>query len=166
MASLTNSVKLQPLNQQGFTLVETIISIALLLVFSISATSLSSLATKSVTLSQQRDAANRLAREGMEAVYAVRASDFTSVTQGTFHPVFGPSGWTLVSGSETTGSFTRSITISSIMRDIGCTTSVCDIVSAGGSTDEGSYKVVVLITWTEDGQSKQISQESLITYWR
>ncbi len=151
---------------KAFTLIETLISIALLLVFAISTIAVSNLAAKSVTLSQQRDTANRYAREAMEAVYSIRAADFNLLSTGTFHPVYTGSGWTLTSGSETLGAFTRSITISSVMRDIGCIASVCDIVPGGGRVDPGTLKVQVELDWVENGQGKNVTQDSLITYWR
>lgn len=152
--------------KNGFTLIESLISIAILLILVVGGLSASTLATASVILNQNRSQANFLAQEGMEAVQSVRAGNFLSLKTGEFHPVMGPSVWSLVSGPEVVGKFTRSIIISPIERAISCFTAVCDIVSGGGVTDTGSFKVNVKIAWPEVNGPKEVNLVTLVTYWR
>ncbi len=150
----------------GFTLVEATLSMALLLLLGIGAVAANRLATTSVTINQLRSKGNILAEEGMEALMSVRAGDFLSMSPGTFHPVFDGAKWTLVSGAETLGVFTRSIVISQAMRELICFAAVCDIVDEGGINDEGTLKASINVSWPQQGETKQIILSSIITYWR
>jgi type II secretory pathway pseudopilin PulG len=153
-------------NEQGFTILEVILAIALLLTVTVGTLSANSLATKGTVLSHQRSEAQRLIREEMDAVASVRAANFLNIHTGTYHPVSTPGGWTLVAGTETVGNFTREIVISSVLRALTCVTQVCDIVAAGGVIDEHTFKAKATVHWTENGQAKQTTMETLITYWR
>lgn len=151
---------------KGFTLVEVLVSITLILLISVGGLAANSLATNAVQTNQMRDKANFLAREGMEAVQSVRAANFPSLHPGDFHPVYGVNGWTLSSGSETIGDFTRTITISSVERELTCTETVCAIVPAGGIVDSSTMKVQVKVSWKERGSDKSYSLDTYVTYWR
>lgn len=151
---------------QGFTLVEATVSMAILLMLSIGAVAANKLATTSVTINQLRSKGNILAEEGMEALMSVRAGDFLSISPGTFHPVFDGVKWTLVTGPETIGTFTRSIEIAQAMRELICFAAVCEIVEQGGINDEGTFTASVRVSWVQQGETKEIVLSSIITYWR
>ena len=164
---LLSSAQMGSLNKQrGFTLVEVMVAIALLMVLTVGSLSANSLATGAVVINQKRSQANFLAREAMEAIMSIRAASFTSLVAGDFHPVMTGAGWTISPGSETLGEFTRTVTISNVMRQLGCTISVCDVVDAGGVIDEGTLKVEVTVDWKESGGDKSYVLNSLVTYWR
>lgn len=150
----------------GFTLVEILVAISLLLVLAVGALSANTLTTTTITLNQRRSEANRLAREAMEALYAIRAADFVSLFPGEFHPSLTPSGWVLTPGSQVLGHFTRKIQLSAVQRDLACAQAVCDIIPGGGITDEGSLFAVVTVTWPEADGQQTFQLDSLITYWR
>lgn len=151
---------------KGFTLVEAMIAVSLVLVLIVGSLAANSLATNTVVINQMRSQANFLAREGMEAVRAIRAANFTSLHRGDFHPVNTQYGWTLGDGSETIGQFTRAITIEQVQRRIGCNTPVCDIVQEGGLVDPGTFKVKVTVSWKEARSDKTYEISSIISYWR
>lgn len=152
--------------EKGFTLIEALISISILLLLAVGGISANRLATAAITLNRDRSQANSLADEGMEAVESVRAANFLSLSTGDFHPVNGPVGWSLMPGVETIGKFTRVINISQVLRDLSCSTTVCDIVSAGGIVDTGSLMANVTVSWPESDGTKNINLSALITYFR
>lgn len=159
MASLIKS-------KRGFSLIEIIVSIALMMVIVVGSLSANSLASNSVGLNKVRSQANLLAKEGIEALLSVRAADFLYLSIGDFHPVMNSGSWTLASGPETIGQFTRTITLSPVMRDMVCATPVCGVVSAGGLTDPLSYYALVKVSWKENAQDKIYQLNSFVTYWR
>ncbi|NCP47092.1 prepilin-type N-terminal cleavage/methylation domain-containing protein [bacterium] len=152
--------------QTGFTLVEAMISVAVLLVLAVGSVAANRLTSSGVTINKLRSQANTLSVEAMEALLSMRAENFLGLSMGVFHPVFGESGWNLVSGQETVGSFTRSITLNPVQRNLVCFVAVCDITVQGGIDDPGSLNADVKVSWLQGGQDKEIHLTSLITYWR
>ena len=74
--------------KNGFTLIEAMISVAVLLVLAVGAVAANRLTTSSVTINQLRTQGNTLAVETMEVVGSLRADNFLNLTSGTFHPFF------------------------------------------------------------------------------
>ncbi len=159
MASSTKS-------QSGFSLIEVLVAVSLLTIVMVGGFSANSLAANAVSVNKMRDQANLLAKEGMEALHSVRAADFQSLTPGTFHPVLDSGTWTLSPGEEEVGKHTRKIILSSVMRNLVCETSVCDIVTAGGLTDPLTLRAVVEVSWKENDLDKKYQLNTLVTYWR
>lgn len=159
MALLTSSAK-------GFTLIEALLSMTVLLLLGVGGVAANRLTTASVTINQLRSRANILAEEGTEALMSARAHDYLALSPGTFHPVFDGTKWTLSPGEETIGPFTRSITLSTVQRDLTCFNSVCDITDQGGVTDEGTLKAETKVRWIQQSATTEIVLSSLITYWR
>ena len=62
----------------------------------------------------ERARANLLAEEGIEAVRNMRDAAYTNLTNGTFGLAQSGGVWTLSGSSDTSGAFTRSITIASV----------------------------------------------------
>jgi prepilin-type N-terminal cleavage/methylation domain-containing protein len=154
------------IHSNGFTLIEVLLAMALLLTVTVGTIAGNSLATKGTQLSQQRANANRLAQEAMEAVHGTRAAFFPALNRGIYHPVQSPTGWRLDPGPETIEGFNRQIILASVYRSLACTEGVCEIVEAGGIVDEGSLKATVEVDWEENNETHQIILETLITYWR
>lgn len=161
MASSTKSG-----GRAGFTLIEVLVAVSLLTIVMVGGFSANSLAANSAGINKLRSQANLLAREGMEALASVRAADFTSLSPGTFHPVNNSGLWVLSPGEEILTKYTRKIVLTPVMRDMVCSTPVCDIVSAGGKTDPYTYKATVTVGWKENDEDKSFALNSLITYWR
>ncbi len=154
------------INNKGFSLIEAMISVAVLLVMAVGAVAANRLTTSSVTINQLRTKANTLAVEAMEVVESLRADNYLNLTTGTFHPVFDGSKWSLTAGPETIGSFTRSVVISPVQRSLVCFTAVCDMVPKGGIVDIGTMNAEVNVSWLQSTVTKTIKLDSLITYWR
>ncbi len=153
-------------SQGGFTLIEVLVAVSLLTIVMVGGFSANNLAANGAGINKLRSQANLLAGEGMEALLSVRAADFTSLSPGTFQPVYNSGIWTLSPGAEVLEKYTRKIVLTPVMRDMVCSTPVCDIVSAGGKTDPYTYQATVEVAWKENDQDKSFALYSLITYWR
>lgn len=151
---------------KGFSLIEVLVAISLLMLVMIGSLSANNLAANSVGLNKTRNQANLLAREGVEALHSVRAADFNSLGLGDFHPVNNSGVWSLVNGVETIGKFDRVITLLPVMRNLVCSTPVCDVVTGGGLTDPLSFYALVKVTWKENDLDKVYQLNTFITYWR
>ncbi len=155
---------------KGFTLVEILVSMALFMAITVGLISLTQLSVKSTASSRLRVQASTVLHQTMEATMAVRASNFSDFSQGTYHPQIIDSKWTLVSGTETIGGaaeIERWVEISRIQREISCGGErVCPIVTSGGVVDPVTFKAKVVVVWSEQGQDHQEELESLLTFWR
>ena len=116
----------------------------------------------------KQDKADFLAREEIEAIRAFRDSTAStwnttglgSYSAGTaYRMVLGgvPQSWSVASGSETTGGFTRQFTLARVSRDTSGY-----IVSSGGTDDPDTRKVTVQVTWS--GKTRQIT--TYLTNWQ
>jgi hypothetical protein len=91
----------------------------------------------------QRVAAVPLTREGIEAVRVVREAGWEEfAVNGIYHPLVSSGTWTLALGEENVDGFTRSITISDVMRG-----PAGEIVAFGGTPDPSTKLVNVTVAW-------------------
>lgn len=150
----------------GFTLVEALLAVTVLMTVVVGSVAANRLTTAGIKIGQMRSQANTLASEAMDAVMSIKLEDFSAIKLGTYYPVHNGTKWTLVSGTETVGGLTRSVTFSPVMRALSCFTIICDIVTQGGIVDPNSFYVKITVSWSESGQSKSTVMDSLITYWR
>lgn len=137
-------------NKQGFMLIEVVVATAIIIVSVLVAMSVTQ---KSVYVSRQAlhtSQASFLLEEGAEVVRILRDSNWTnisSLTAGTnYYPTYS-SSWSLSTISSNVGSFTRTVTLTSVSRD--ATTG--DIVSSGGVDDVGTKLITVNVSWLEGG---------------
>jgi len=72
-----------------------------------------------------------------------------------------PIKWALVAGLQTKDGFTQSIVFSAVRRDVNG-----NIVDFGGNLDNYSKMARVKITWQDQGKTKQIQLDNLLTSWR
>jgi type II secretory pathway pseudopilin PulG len=148
-------------HQAGATIVEVLVAIALTgIMLPALATALVAAHAGKATSGQQLQAES-LMREGTEAVRSVREKGWSNIaTDGTYHPVISGSAWALSAGSETIGSFTRSIVISTPQRN-----SSGVIVTSGGTNDPSTKHVVVTVSWTTPTNSS-IASDAYLTRWQ
>ena len=149
------------MKERGATLVEVLVAIALAGVM------LPTLATALITShagrasSRQQLQAAALMREASEAVRTVRDSGWGNIaTDGTYHPSVSGSTWTLASGSETIGDFTRQIVISTAQRDSGGA-----LVASGGTNDPATKHIEVTVSWTAP-YSSSVSNDTYLSRWQ
>ena len=149
------------MKERGATLVEVLVAIALAGVM------LPTLATALITShagrasSRQQLQAAALMREATEAVRTVRESGWNNIaTDGTYHPSISGDSWTLASGSETIGDFTRQVVISTAQRDSGGA-----IVASGGTNDPATKHIEVTVSW-ETPYSSSVSDDTYLNRWQ
>ena len=96
----------------------------------------------------QRLLAIPLLRETQEAVRVVREKNWnTFAVNGTYHPVIVSNTWSLVSGTETINTFTRSISISDV-----------------SPFDPSTKKVIATVSWTTPYSSSVSSTTYISRY--
>lgn len=152
---------------KGFTLVEVMMAVGLLMVLIMAGVGIGRLAVKSSQVSQIRVDAVNLSRATMEAVMAVRANNFGSLNGGTYYPAMVDGEWALVAGTQEVGDLARWVEITKVQRQLSCNGErVCPIVQSGGIVDPVTFRGKVVVSWEESGEVRQVDLESLLTYWR
>ena len=153
--------------KKGFTLVEVLVGMALLMVLTVGLVSLTQLSVRASETARWRSKALMLLQQTMEAAMAVRASDFSVLSEGIYHPVVSEGKWTLGADSEMVEGMERWIEIGKIQREVSCAGErVCPIVSSGGVVDPVTFKATAVVIWEERGEEKREELESLLTFWR
>ena len=172
-------------NSQGFTLVEIMLATGLLLMFSTVTVGLFRIGTLSSSKSENAVKGMMLAKEGVEAVYSIRDTggspwNWTSTPASTvnteyYQPTIVATAWSL--GAKQTATpvptmaaphtgFSRRVYIQDVRRAVGCGSSICGIVESGGSVDSGTKKIIVIVEWFEERETKQASASSYLTRWK
>ncbi|HBU21318.1 TPA: hypothetical protein DEB02_00075, partial [Candidatus Beckwithbacteria bacterium] len=150
-----------------FTLVEVLVALALLSTLVVGVVTLTGLSTKASATLRLKASAGAILTKTMEATLAVRASNFGSLTEGTFHPEVVGGKWALTPGKETVDGVERWVEISRVQREVSCGGErVCPIVDSGGVVDPVTFRGKAFVSWSELGEVRQESLESLLTFWR
>jgi len=154
----------------GFTLVEVLVAITLFITLIAGLIGLTQLSVRATDASRLRVKSGNILQQTMEAVMAVRASNFSSLDQGIFHPEIVSDKWNLISGTEIIDpidSIERWVEISRVQREVSCGGErVCPVVDSGGIVDPVTFKARVVVSWQEHGQDQQQELESFLTFWR
>ncbi len=132
--------------RRGFSSVEILLSVALfsIIVFSFMVAYL--YGEESTSLAGNRARAVLLAQEGLEAVRNMRDSDFNSLIDGSYGLAVATGTWIFSGSSDTTGIFTRTITI--------------------GSLDVNRKHVTSTVTWQQNAQrTGSVSMATRLMYW-
>ncbi len=105
-----------------------------------------------------------LAEEGVEAVRSLRDESWTTnvaaLTGGaTYYPVISGNQWTLTATDPgpVNNLYTRTVTVSSVNRDIN------DDIAVAGTPDPNTKEVIVVVTWGENQQTKDVTLTTYIT---
>lgn len=163
-------------NQRGFTFVELLIAIGLIGIFVPVIVKSLSFSLFASHQGEQFTQGYAHAQEGMEAVYSMKSdsgwewtsSSPTNTSPGEYYqPMFTGGTWQLGSilnitpPAVTKDPYTRSIEILEVQR---CPAydpfAICD---SGGAVDDLSRKIIVRVTWPEDGDIGQVQLESYVT---
>jgi len=153
--------------KKGFTLVEVLVAMALLMVLTVGLVGLTQLSVRASAVSRLRVGAMAILSETMEATMAVRASNFGSLDERVYHPEVAEGKWALVDGTEMVRGIERWVEISKVQREISCGGErVCPIVESGGVVDPVTFKAKAVVVWQERGEDKREELESLLTFWR
>lgn len=100
--------------QRGFSLVEVILASAVFVLLITALVGAYLYGQESTALAGNRARATMLAEEGLEAVRNIRDAGFSNLTDGTHGLAVVGNQWALFGTSDTTGIFTRQITISAV----------------------------------------------------
>lgn len=147
------------IKQRGATLVEVLVAIALTgIMLPTLATALVTSHAGRATVRQQLKA-TALAHEAAEAVRVVREQGWENLADGTYHPAISGSTWSLASGSETVGNFTRQIVINPAERDSGGS------LVQSGTADPAAKRVEITVSWNQP-YSASVSEELYFTRWQ
>ena len=154
------------LKNQGFGLIEIIIVVAIV---SLAFGALGGLGNYSLKISNRlknQIIATNLAAEIIEAAKAVKDENWNILAglslETPFHPekTGPPQKWTLASDSENLNRFSRQAVLSQVFRDVN------DNIAPTGTLDSNTKKITATVSWTEDGQNRQISLTAYLTNWK
>jgi prepilin-type N-terminal cleavage/methylation domain-containing protein len=133
----------------GFTLIEVMIASALVATVTISFLSFAQRGLGLSSRSLRQVQATLLLEEGAEAVKTIRDANWTNISgltlNNTYYLSYNTSTnvWSLSTTlNDIDGVFTRTVVVDSVNRD-----SNDDIVASGGTTDTGTKKVTVTVSW-------------------
>lgn len=135
------------LRKKGSSLIEILLAVAILALFSTAVIGSLVYARESTVSNGFKKRALLLAEEGLEAVRSIRDQSYDNLTDGNYGLSVDSYHWVLSSLPETIDGFTREVSISEI--------------------DPDSKKIVVTISWeTFLGRQKTLSLESILSNWR
>ena len=155
------------IKRQGFTLVEILVAMALLMTLTIGLVGLGQLSVRASMTSRLRVKAMAVLQGTMEAAMAVRASNFGSLTEGTYYPVISEGKWSLEDGTEMVGTVERWVEVYKIQREVSCGGErICPIVESGGVVDPVTFRAKAVVVWDDRGEEQREELESLLTFWR
>lgn len=150
--------------QQGQSLLEVILAMAIFAFFAASMVSLAVGGFIALEQGGEHTKAEALAEEGIEAVRAIRDRAWNENIYITSSVGISGSQW-IFSGegtTETIGQFTRVISFLDVCRDAGDNIALCP----GLYNDPHSRKIIVEVKWdVREGVSNAIRREAYITNW-
>jgi prepilin-type N-terminal cleavage/methylation domain-containing protein len=156
--------------KKGFSLVEVVLSVALLAVFLPAFIHLFSFSTFATSQGEKFTKAHAIAQEQMEAVIFLKNEggsdwDWTSKPVDTasgqnYQPQFSAGTWDLgpIQSSEPlpVDGYTKKVGIRRILR---CGVTICEF----GAPDNFSREVTVIVGWTENGKDQEVELKTLVT---
>ena len=137
-------------HEAGFSLVEVVVASAII---SISLVAIIQITGSALAFSRQANnvyVASTYLEEGAEAMRTIRDNGWTNISSlsssSTYYLNFNNSTntWSLSTASSTVGIYTRTISVTPVMRD-----SNFDITMGSGTTDTNTDKVTVTVSWKE-----------------
>lgn len=129
------------LNVNGFSLIEIILSSALVGLFAVAFLGVLGFSQESTLRAGQRNRAIFLAEEGIEAARSIRDEAFVNLTVGD-HGLLSGTKWGLTNQAEAIENFTRTITIADINSQTKQVTSKIAWKQAGGNQVSVSFSTL------------------------
>ena len=151
----------------GFGIVEVIVAMSIFIIIAVTAvtTIIGSFSTN--RLGDEETKATLIAQEGLEAARSIKnqgwANPFlgTLCTSGCGVSISG-GVWSWLGSSNTSGNFTRIITVANVQRNGGS-----DIVTSGGTDDPDTKKVTSTVTWNfTPARNNTVSLATYLTNFR
>lgn len=157
-------------NKKGISAIEILIVVSIIVVALTALLGLVSFSLKSSNLIKHTVQANALAQETMEAVRNLRdQTSWDNDGLGTFavntayHPEKTstvPPEWTLLSGEEIIGIFSRKVVFGKIFRDAN------DDIADSGTEDTNTKIATTTVSWEKRGGTHQVEIVSYFTNWQ
>lgn len=147
--------------QRAFGLVETVVAMGLFIVFVSAAGPLLSQSYRANRLGGETSAATAFAQEGLDAARSIKNQGWTTFAAATgVHGVTSGGGtWAFAGTSDANGKYTRTVTVSSVNRDVSG-----NIVATGGTDDPDTKKVDSTVTWSfGTGRNESLTQTTYLT---
>jgi len=132
-------------NQTGISLVEVLLAVLLFGLMVTAITGALLYGRTSTNMSGNRQRANMLAEEGVEAVRNVRDASYSNLTDGTFGLTKTSNQWALSGSSDTTDAFTRQTVVS--------------------STGTNRKLITSTVSWPQGAGTAQTSVTTELTNW-
>lgn len=149
---------------RGFGVVEIVVVAGLASVALVSILQLAVVVNRPIAAGVREAEATYLAEEALEAVRVVRNESWTDnidplANDTTYYPIIASSAWTLTTTDPgpLQARYTRTVTFGEVYRDDD------DNISDTGELDPKTRKVTATVSWTEHGQSKNVTLETYIT---
>lgn len=132
---------------KGFLLVETLLAGSVFVLFLTAFAGVFYYGIQSSSFAGDRARAIVYAEEGQEAVRSIKNLNFTNLTDGTYGLTYSSSSWVLSGSSDTTGVFTRTVTIATV------------------STNRKN--ITVTVTWPQtSGRTGTVTTYARLTNWK
>ncbi len=153
-------------DQFGFTIIEIIIALAVVLTACVGLLQLASLQTKAAALAAQETRAYFLASEGIEAIRIVRDEGWANIgnlqKETLYYPVIQSGTWALSSSNPgVINGYTRSVVFHQVLRDGNGN------ITSSGSSDANSILAQAQVSFTPQGGGTQtISLQTYLTNWQ
>lgn len=157
-------------NKKGLSLIEILVSIAIISTTLVSLLGLTSFSLRITSIVKQTNRANNMAQEIMEQIRNFRdVTSWNTDGLGIVIPNIDyyvqksgtPPKWQLVPGAITIDGFTKKAVFEVVKRD-----SNDDIVETGGIEDPDTKKVIVTVSWQERENTRQLELISYFTNWK
>lgn len=152
--------------QSGFSIIEVIISVAIIMIISVTAITSIVGSFSTNRLSDEETRASQYAQEGLEAVKSIKnqgwTTPFLATTCSGGCGVNMGASWSFAGTNNTSQGMTRTITVSPVGRD-----GSGFIVSSGGINDPDTRKVTSTVTWNfTPTRSNSVSFSTYLTNFR
>ncbi|HSX16466.1 MAG TPA: hypothetical protein VLF40_06775 [Candidatus Saccharimonadales bacterium] len=139
------SLPIKKLGQKGFSVVEVLLATTLFGFLVVAVIGAVIYGRASAANAGERMRATQIADEGVEVLRNLRDGSFTNLNAGTYGLQQSGGQWSLSGTSDTTGIFTRTLTIT--------------------NTDGNRRAVTVTVTWPQGSSTAQLSVSSELTNW-
>lgn len=132
--------------QQGFSVAEVIIAAAVLAIFMSGLVSAYIGFGRQIRTSGNKQKAVMLAEEALEAVRNIRDNSFANLSDGTYGLSTAGNQWNFSGSSDTTGSFTRQTTVSTITAN--------------------QKQITSTVSWRDNSNNRSVSETTYMTNWQ
>lgn len=146
--------------RRAITILEVIIAVAIFSLLVGGVTRLYLGAIKNNLRDSDQFKAEMYLQQGLEAARAIRDYNFSSLVNGTYGLSRTGNYWTFSGSSDINDGFTRTVTVSDVIRDSNCN------IAETGIADPNSKKIITTINWSDqNGNPASVFATEYFTNW-